>query len=615
MRTFLVIGLAVIVSAPIGAQGGSSHPRYTVAYASFGPLATAIYVADGDGSHERRLLEGSVLDMNPSFASDGRSVLFTSRRNGSADIYRVNLDGSHLQRLTDDPGFDDQAVMAPDGRRVAFVSSRTGQADVWILDLPSGRLQNLTNHAGGDYRPAWSPDGRWIAFTSDRDSDGARAATPIRSGQFSPSQITEIYVVRADGTDLRRVTDVEGSVGGAAWSPDGRRLAFYEAAGNNWRAMGTDFMGGPSLATSQIVSIDLQTGRREVHTSGAGRKYQPKWLGAGLAYMRGDIEERRGVRERVNYVSYGVSFTDERPELRGIYSNVNWSPDRKRIVFHRSIEGTWPPVTTTFSRDAAFRVTRTGIFPSYSRDGRRLMMNTAFAGQFRNTIMVMDADGSRRRTLFEDPARNALAPVWSPDGARIAFAVGTFFAPGRAGASAHLATIRTDGSDLRMLTTGDGNYGFPSWSPDGRQLVARAGAPQSKGLVIVDVESGRVTPLTSGSQTDNFPAWSPTRDLILFASDRDGDWELYTIRSDGGDLKRLTHSPGNDAHASWSHDGEWIAFASARGGYKDELPVGEGGGQGAGDIFVMRWDGTDVRRLTDDAFEEATPAFAPRGSR
>ena len=56
---------------------------------------------------------------------------------------------------------------------------------------------------------------------------------------------------------------------------------------------------------------------------------------------------------------------------------------------------------------------------------------------------------------------------------------------------------------------------------------------------------------------------------------------------DGRELKRLTRSPGNDAHAAWSPDGQWIAFASARGGFKDEMPVGE------------------------DAFEEATPAFAP----
>jgi TolB protein len=188
--------------------------------------------------------------------------------------------------------------------------------------------------------------------------------------------------------------------------------------------------------------------------------------------------------------------------------------------------------------------------------------------------------------------QNALAPVWSPTADRIAFALGSFFAAGRAGAFAHLAVVAADGSGLRMLTSGEGNYGFPSWSPDGKRLVARSGVPESKSLVIVDIETGAIGPLTSGPQTDNFPAWSPARDLILFTSDRDGDWELYTIRPDGRDLKRLTNSPGNDAHATWSLDGEWIAFASARGGFKDEMPVGEGGGQGAGHLrHAVGWVG------------------------
>ena len=89
-------------------------------------------------------------------------------------------------------------------------------------------------------------------------------------------------------------------------------------------------------------------------------------------------------------------------------------------------------------------------------------------------------------------------------------------------------------------------------------------------------------------------------------------WELYTIRPDGRDVTRLTRSPGNDGHPAWSFDGRWIAFTSARGGFKDEGALWLGNPQGAGDIFVMRSDGTDVGRLTDDAFEEGTPAFAPK---
>ena len=178
MRTLSSIVLAVLFAVGAAAQPAPKNRAYTVAYASFGPLNSAIYIADADGGHERMVVGGPALDMNPSFSPDGASILFTSRRHGSADIYRVQTDGSRLERLTDHPAFDDQAAMSSDGRTVAFVSSRSGQADVWILDLTSKRLRNLTNHPGGDYRPAWSPDGQWLAFTSDRDSDGARASTP-----------------------------------------------------------------------------------------------------------------------------------------------------------------------------------------------------------------------------------------------------------------------------------------------------------------------------------------------------------------------------------------------------------------------------------------------------
>ena len=104
---------------------------------------------------------------------------------------------------------------------------------------------------------------------------------------------------------------------------------------------------------------------------------------------------------------------------------------------------------------------------------------------------------------------------------------------------------------------------------------------------------------------------SPAQDRIAFTSDRDGDYEIYTIRSNGTDLKRLTHSPGNDAHLAWSRDGKWIAFASARTGFVDEALLHPYNGQATGEIFVMRADGSDVRRLTENPFEDATPAWRP----
>jgi Tol biopolymer transport system component len=207
--------------------------------------------------------------------------------------------------------------------------------------------------------------------------------------------------------------------------------------------------------------------------------------------------------------------------------------------------------------------------------------------------------------------QSAMGPVWAPRGDAIAFGLGVSMPRQGQYGSSQIVIMAPDGSGVRRVTpNGEGNYHFPAWSPDGTRLVLRVATPTSKGLAILDVASGRLTPLTSGGGTDdNLPKWSPNGTEIVFTSDRDGDYDLYTIRPDGTALRRLTNTPGNDAHAAWSPDGRWIAFSSARGGFKDEAPRG-GGGQPATDIFVMRPDGTDVRRLTDDAAEEGTTTFA-----
>src|SRR5687767_252687 len=95
--SFLVL---ILLWSP--ARGQNTRPvpdeRSTVAFASVAPLNTDIFIAAGDGSDARPFLAHPDLDYNASFAPDGRSIVFTSTRNGSADIYRVAVDGAGLQR-------------------------------------------------------------------------------------------------------------------------------------------------------------------------------------------------------------------------------------------------------------------------------------------------------------------------------------------------------------------------------------------------------------------------------------------------------------------------------------------------------------------------------------
>jgi TolB protein len=128
-------------------------------------------------------------------------------------------------------------------------------------------------------------------------------------------------------------------------------------------------------------------------------------------------------------------------------------------------------------------------------------------------------------------------------------------------------------------------------------------------LRVMNLEDRSITVLTN--KYDNFPAWSPRGDLIAFIRKIDGNFEVFTIRPDGKDLRQLTNSPGNEAHLAWSPDGQRLAFASTRMGFKDEA-LYSGAPQPYGEIFVMRYDGTQLEQLTDNQWEDGGPSWQPR---
>ena len=97
----------------------------------------------------------------------------------------------------------------------------------------------------------------------------------------------------------------------------------------------------------------------------------------------------------------------------------------------------------------------------------------------------------------------------------------------------------------------------------------------------------------------------------MFSRAAEGDYEIYTIKPDGTGVKRLTFSRGNDAHMAWSPDGEHIVWASSRLGFKDD-GIYTDAPQPYGELFVMRYDGTGVQQLTDNQWEDGTPAWQPK---
>ena len=105
-----------------------------------------IYTTDSKGGRPARITE--LTDDIPS-GNLGSQILFTSRRNGSYDVWIINWDGSGLRALTDDPANDGLGVGSPDGTRIAFVSDRGGQWAIWVMNADGSSPQKLFNLDGG----------------------------------------------------------------------------------------------------------------------------------------------------------------------------------------------------------------------------------------------------------------------------------------------------------------------------------------------------------------------------------------------------------------------------------------------------------------------------------
>jgi len=107
-----------------------------------GPSGAELFIANADGSAERSLLAAPGFDYNASFSPDGKWIVFTSERGGSADIYRWRADGMGLERLTDDPACDDQAAVSPDGSswRLSPRAARAPTISGFSTWRPAGRV-------------------------------------------------------------------------------------------------------------------------------------------------------------------------------------------------------------------------------------------------------------------------------------------------------------------------------------------------------------------------------------------------------------------------------------------------------------------------------------------
>src|SRR4029077_17542959 len=124
------------------------------------------------------------------------------------DIYTAKPDGSDLHRLTQTPGYDAEATISRDGKTIVFTSTRNGDLDIYAMDADGSQVRQLTHELGYDGGPFWSHDGTKIVYRAEHPKTPEEIAdykSLLAQGLIRPGNL-EIWVMNADGSNKHQVT-------------------------------------------------------------------------------------------------------------------------------------------------------------------------------------------------------------------------------------------------------------------------------------------------------------------------------------------------------------------------------------------------------------------------
>jgi len=188
---------------------------------------------NGQGLHRMTMTPG--YDAEATVSPDGRTIVFTSMKDGDLDLYAMNLDGTHLRRLTTELGYDGGAFFSPDSKRIVYRASHPqnpaeldaykallaqnlvepGQLEIFVMHADGSGKRQVTSNGSSNFAPYFHPDGTRIIFSSSRHDQGKDGPPTFH-----------LYLINDDGTGSEQVTVTGRFNSFPMFSPDGKRVVW-----------------------------------------------------------------------------------------------------------------------------------------------------------------------------------------------------------------------------------------------------------------------------------------------------------------------------------------------------------------------------------------------------
>jgi len=189
-----------------------------------------IYTSKLDGSDLRQLTDNGHYNAETTLSPDGKTLIFTSTKDGDIELYTMRVDGSEVKRITNRVGYDGGAWFSPDGKKIIWRAAypktaadtadylrllgeklvRPARTELYIADADGSHQTQVTSLGGANFAPIFSPDMKKIIFSSNYEQP--------RSGAF------DLYLINPDGTGLEKITTHPDFDSFPMFSPDGRKL-------------------------------------------------------------------------------------------------------------------------------------------------------------------------------------------------------------------------------------------------------------------------------------------------------------------------------------------------------------------------------------------------------